>query len=160
MSQKFLDDKQQNHHKSQEEDDSSPPPTTTAPIANWKISSPGDDPDDVKARLKYWAQTVACTVRLCSWTRIDFHLWTRERPSLQEWSLCHCSLRIDLQMCLWINWFGFYFKILCMLCVVVILSLYDFNCVKWIKKLQILCLQFSWLLWLSAMWLLNIWHLN
>ncbi|AEC08560.1 unnamed protein product [Arabidopsis thaliana] len=66
MSQKFLDDKQQNHHKSQEEDDSSPPPTTTAPIANWKISSPGDDPDDVKARLKYWAQTVACTVRLCS----------------------------------------------------------------------------------------------
>ncbi|KAG7573250.1 hypothetical protein ISN44_As09g015580, partial [Arabidopsis suecica] len=66
MSQKFLDDKQQNHHKSPEEDDSPPPPTTTAPIANWKISSPGDDPDDVKARLKYWAQTVACTVRLCS----------------------------------------------------------------------------------------------
>ncbi|EFH55594.1 hypothetical protein ARALYDRAFT_482083 [Arabidopsis lyrata subsp. lyrata] len=66
MSQKFLDDKQQNHHKSPDEDDSPPPPTTTAPIANWKISSPGDDPDDVKARLKYWAQTVACTVRLCS----------------------------------------------------------------------------------------------
>ncbi|CAL9235137.1 unnamed protein product [Arabidopsis halleri] len=66
MSQKFLDDKQQNLHKSPEEDDSPPPPTTTAPIANWKISSPGDDPDDVKARLKYWAQTVACTVRLCS----------------------------------------------------------------------------------------------
>ncbi|XP_010510186.1 PREDICTED: uncharacterized protein LOC104786463 [Camelina sativa] len=65
MSQKFLDDKQ-NHHSSSEEEDSPPPPTTTTPIANWKISSPGDDPEDVKARLKYWAQTVACTVRLCS----------------------------------------------------------------------------------------------
>ncbi|KAH7681319.1 hypothetical protein IHE45_05G050500 [Dioscorea alata] len=38
----------------------------SAPIANWKISSPGDDPDEVKARLKYWAQAVACTVRLCN----------------------------------------------------------------------------------------------
>ncbi|CAL9115881.1 unnamed protein product [Musa acuminata var. zebrina] len=37
------------------------------PFANWMISSPGsDDPDEVKARLKYWAQTVACTLRLCS----------------------------------------------------------------------------------------------
>ncbi|KAG2296741.1 hypothetical protein Bca52824_043410 [Brassica carinata] len=61
MSQKFLDDKQ-NH----QEDSHLPPPTTTSPVANWKISSPGDNPDDVKARLKYWAQTVACTVRLCS----------------------------------------------------------------------------------------------
>jgi hypothetical protein len=26
----------------------------------------GDSPDEVKARLKYWAQAVACTVRLCS----------------------------------------------------------------------------------------------
>jgi hypothetical protein len=26
----------------------------------------GDHPEDVKARLKYWAQAVACTVRLCS----------------------------------------------------------------------------------------------
>ena len=25
----------------------------------------GDNPDDVKARLKYWAQAVACTVQLC-----------------------------------------------------------------------------------------------
>ncbi|GAU12072.1 hypothetical protein TSUD_00380 [Trifolium subterraneum] len=33
---------------------------------NWKISSPGDDPQDVKARLKYWAQAVACTVKLCT----------------------------------------------------------------------------------------------
>ncbi|XP_058774506.1 uncharacterized protein LOC131648798 [Vicia villosa] len=35
-------------------------------FANWKISSPGDSPEDVKARLKYWAQAVACTVKLCS----------------------------------------------------------------------------------------------
>ncbi|PON88798.1 fold protein [Trema orientale] len=27
--------------------------------ANWRISSPGDDPRDVKARLKVWAQAVA-----------------------------------------------------------------------------------------------------
>ncbi|KFK31204.1 hypothetical protein AALP_AA6G081700 [Arabis alpina] len=69
MSQKFLDEKQ-NHQKSPVEEDSPssppPPPTTTSSIANWKISSPGDDPDEVKARLKYWAQAVACTVRLCS----------------------------------------------------------------------------------------------
>ncbi|XP_040258949.1 uncharacterized protein [Aegilops tauschii subsp. strangulata] len=36
------------------------------PIPDWKISSPGDHPDEVKARLKYWAQTVACTVKLCT----------------------------------------------------------------------------------------------
>uniref|UniRef100_A0A2P2N5V2 Uncharacterized protein LOC105126193 n=1 Tax=Rhizophora mucronata TaxID=61149 RepID=A0A2P2N5V2_RHIMU len=30
-----------------------------SPIANWRISSPGDDPRDVKARLKLWAQAVA-----------------------------------------------------------------------------------------------------
>ncbi|XP_076956101.1 uncharacterized protein LOC143631139 [Bidens hawaiensis] len=60
MSQKFLDE----HQKSPVVDEpavSSPPP-----IANWKISSPGDRPEDVKARLKYWAQAVACTVRLCN----------------------------------------------------------------------------------------------
>ncbi|WOL18400.1 hypothetical protein Cni_G27195 [Canna indica] len=28
---------------------------------NWRISSPGDDPKDVKARLKVWAQAVALT---------------------------------------------------------------------------------------------------
>ncbi|XP_073000045.1 uncharacterized protein [Typha latifolia] len=33
---------------------------------NWRISGPGDDPEEVKARLRYWAQTVACTVRLCN----------------------------------------------------------------------------------------------
>ncbi|GJV89626.1 hypothetical protein Tco_1533564 [Tanacetum coccineum] len=53
MSQKFLDDQQQS--------DQSP-----VGKANWKISSPGDDPEDVKARLKFWAQAVACTVKLCS----------------------------------------------------------------------------------------------
>jgi hypothetical protein len=30
-----------------------------SPIASWRISSPGDDPRDVKARLKVWAQAVA-----------------------------------------------------------------------------------------------------
>lgn len=37
-----------------------------SPIANWKISSPGDHPQQVKERLKVWAQAVACTVRLCN----------------------------------------------------------------------------------------------
>ncbi|CAL9193653.1 uncharacterized protein LOC135615559 [Musa acuminata AAA Group] len=36
------------------------------PVSNWKISSPGDPPDEVKARLKFWAQAVACTIRLCN----------------------------------------------------------------------------------------------
>ncbi|KAK9288021.1 hypothetical protein L1049_016466 [Liquidambar formosana] len=69
MSQKFLDEQQ----KSPE----TPPSAAAAaetdtcssasgPIANWRISSPGDHPEDVKARLKFWAQAVACTVRLCS----------------------------------------------------------------------------------------------
>ncbi|RWR95136.1 hypothetical protein CKAN_02446400 [Cinnamomum micranthum f. kanehirae] len=30
-----------------------------SPISNWRISSAGDDPRDVKARLKVWAQAVA-----------------------------------------------------------------------------------------------------
>ncbi|XP_054784233.1 uncharacterized protein LOC129291100 [Prosopis cineraria] len=30
-----------------------------SPISNWRISSPGDDPRDVKARLRVWAQAVA-----------------------------------------------------------------------------------------------------
>ncbi|KAJ7973159.1 Fold protein [Quillaja saponaria] len=38
-----------------------------SPIANWRISSPGDDPRDVKARLKVWAQAVA----LASATKCD-----------------------------------------------------------------------------------------
>ncbi|KAJ0258150.1 Fold protein [Hirschfeldia incana] len=32
---------------------------SNSPISNWRISSPGDDPRDVKARLKMWAQAVA-----------------------------------------------------------------------------------------------------
>ncbi|KAL1200340.1 hypothetical protein V5N11_034084 [Cardamine amara subsp. amara] len=65
MSQKFLDDKH-NNNRSPVEDSPPSPPVNATPIANWKISSPGDNPDDVKARLKYWAQAVACTVQLCS----------------------------------------------------------------------------------------------
>ncbi|XP_028770974.1 uncharacterized protein LOC114728262 [Neltuma alba] len=30
-----------------------------SPISNWRVSSPGDDPRDVKARLRLWAQAVA-----------------------------------------------------------------------------------------------------
>ncbi|XP_044465099.1 uncharacterized protein LOC123195463 [Mangifera indica] len=60
MSQKFLDE----HHKLPERIPVAE--SVVSPIANWKISSPGDHPEDVKARLKYWAQAVACTVRLCS----------------------------------------------------------------------------------------------
>ncbi|XP_076900772.1 uncharacterized protein LOC143555014 [Bidens hawaiensis] len=62
MSQKFLDEQQKPEAESVNET-ASPPP---APIANWKISSPGDHPEEVKARLKYWAQAVACTVKLCN----------------------------------------------------------------------------------------------
>ncbi|CAL0300441.1 unnamed protein product [Lupinus luteus] len=58
---------------SHKEEPSSSPSTTSSShhsfsnsIANWKISSPGDHPEDVKARLKFWAQAVACTVKLCS----------------------------------------------------------------------------------------------
>ncbi|XP_073012824.1 uncharacterized protein [Typha latifolia] len=47
-------------------EDAVEPPLPSSPIANWKISSPGDHPEEVKARLKYWAQAVACTVRLCT----------------------------------------------------------------------------------------------
>ncbi|XP_031114205.1 uncharacterized protein LOC116017719 [Ipomoea triloba] len=63
MTQKYLDD----HQKSPESmSDTASTSSASNPIANWKISSPGDDPEDVKARLKYWAQAVACTVRLCN----------------------------------------------------------------------------------------------
>ncbi|CAH8356114.1 unnamed protein product [Eruca vesicaria subsp. sativa] len=60
MSHKFMD--QDHHHHTS----SSSPEKIESPIASWKISSPGDSPDDVKARLKFWAQAVACTVRLCT----------------------------------------------------------------------------------------------
>ncbi|CAD5196726.1 unnamed protein product [Musa acuminata subsp. malaccensis] len=85
MSQRFLDEQQQQQDRSssaESMDLSAPPPSP--PIANWRISGPGktsflgsliqfplllipgDDPDAVKARLKYWAQAVACTIKLCS----------------------------------------------------------------------------------------------
>ncbi|KAG5226438.1 hypothetical protein OIU76_028665 [Salix suchowensis] len=63
MSQKFLDEHQKPPERSSPADSEA---ASSSPIANWKISSPGDHPEDVKARLKFWAQTVACTVRLCS----------------------------------------------------------------------------------------------
>ncbi|KAJ4892232.1 hypothetical protein Rs2_31980 [Raphanus sativus] len=59
MSHKFMDQDHHHHHTSS-------PEKIESPIASWKISSPGDSPDDVKARLKFWAQAVACTVRLCT----------------------------------------------------------------------------------------------
>ncbi|KAF0888805.1 hypothetical protein E2562_017800 [Oryza meyeriana var. granulata] len=64
MSQRFLDE----HHPQSQAPlvTAAPPPPPSPSIPNWKISSPGDSPDEVKARLKYWAQAVACTVRLCS----------------------------------------------------------------------------------------------
>lgn len=39
------------------------PPSSSTP--SWKVASPGDDPKDVKGRLRHWAQAVACNVRLC-----------------------------------------------------------------------------------------------
>ncbi|KAJ0972998.1 hypothetical protein J5N97_020957 [Dioscorea zingiberensis] len=75
MSQRFLDEQQQQQQQQQGKSVeasgeavacSSAHSAHSVPIANWKISSPGDNPDEVKARLKYWAQAVACTVRLCS----------------------------------------------------------------------------------------------
>ncbi|KAJ8642622.1 hypothetical protein MRB53_004370 [Persea americana] len=56
MSQRFMDE---NHKLTEAASEGSP-------IANWRISGPGDHPEEVKARLKLWAQAVAYTVRLCS----------------------------------------------------------------------------------------------
>ncbi|KAI3823134.1 hypothetical protein L1987_04565 [Smallanthus sonchifolius] len=67
MSQKFLDEQQKSpemQSPAESVNETASPPA--APIANWKISSPGDHPEEVKARLKYWAQAVACTVKLCN----------------------------------------------------------------------------------------------
>ncbi|XP_020261504.1 uncharacterized protein LOC109837601 [Asparagus officinalis] len=70
MSQRFLDDQRVSESSSSDQDSvtstSSSSSSSSPLVANWKFSSPGDDPDEVKARLKYWAQAVACTVRLCS----------------------------------------------------------------------------------------------
>ncbi|KAM7252946.1 hypothetical protein ACFE04_008665 [Oxalis oulophora] len=62
MSQKYHEDQHNNNSDVVASESSG----MSSPIANWKISSPGDHPEDVKARLKYWAQAVACTVQLCS----------------------------------------------------------------------------------------------
>ncbi|XP_062188847.1 uncharacterized protein LOC133892132 [Phragmites australis] len=63
MSQRFLDEHQQ---LSKTEETLAVPASPSQPIAtNGKISSPRDSPDEVKVRLKYWAQAVACTVKLC-----------------------------------------------------------------------------------------------
>ncbi|XP_066310425.1 uncharacterized protein [Miscanthus floridulus] len=59
MTRRFLDE-QRAPGQEQEEEPAWPP------LPNWRISGPGDDPEEVKARLKYWAQAVACTVKLCS----------------------------------------------------------------------------------------------
>ncbi|XP_008804168.2 uncharacterized protein LOC103717519 [Phoenix dactylifera] len=71
MSQRFLDEQQQQTRSPEAaRDAATAEPCASAaspvPVANWKISSPGDHPEEVKARLKYWAQAVACTVRLCN----------------------------------------------------------------------------------------------
>ncbi|WVZ67824.1 hypothetical protein U9M48_016853 [Paspalum notatum var. saurae] len=58
MTRRFLDEQRAPGQEQQE-----PAPT---PLPDWRISGPGDDPEEVKARLKYWAQAVACTVKLCS----------------------------------------------------------------------------------------------
>ncbi|PKU80078.1 uncharacterized protein LOC110095703 [Dendrobium catenatum] len=63
MSQRFLDEQQQQRSAAGYNAVSAISPVR---VANWKISNPGDHPDEVKARLKYWAQAVACTVKLCS----------------------------------------------------------------------------------------------
>ncbi|KAL2921037.1 Sulfate adenylyltransferase [Bienertia sinuspersici] len=75
MSQKFLDDHPNQQQQSSNgktvgggssDTASSSGSESSSPMPTWKISSPGDHPEDVKARLKFWAQAVACTVRLCS----------------------------------------------------------------------------------------------
>ncbi|OWM87928.1 uncharacterized protein LOC116196884 [Punica granatum] len=65
MSRKFNDESLKSPEAEVEAPESLPEPAAS-PIASWRISSPGDHPEDVKARLKFWAQAVACTVRLCS----------------------------------------------------------------------------------------------
>lgn len=42
---------------------SSPVSSLPSPTSSWKVASPGDQPQDVKARLKLWAHAVACDLR-------------------------------------------------------------------------------------------------
>ncbi|KAI3688379.1 hypothetical protein L1987_82091 [Smallanthus sonchifolius] len=62
MSQKFLDEQQ----KSPAEE--SVMETAPAPVANWKISSPGDHPEEVKARLKRNFKSVSSVLQ--KWSEI------------------------------------------------------------------------------------------
>eukprot|EP00250_Pteridium_aquilinum_P017140 c23472_g1_i2 orf=674-1666(+) len=39
--------------------------SSPSPSPSWRVSSPGDDPNDVKGRLRHWAQAVAWKTRLC-----------------------------------------------------------------------------------------------
>ncbi|OAY71785.1 hypothetical protein ACMD2_00757, partial [Ananas comosus] len=64
MSQRFLDEQQRSPAVGEEA--AAAAAAASPPVANWKISSPGDHPEEVKARLRYWAQAVACTIKLCS----------------------------------------------------------------------------------------------
>ncbi|XP_038975241.1 uncharacterized protein LOC103716243 [Phoenix dactylifera] len=65
MSQRFQDEQQHRSPDGSGEAVEQCAAVSSLPIANWRISEPGDHPEEVKARLKYWAQAVACTVRLC-----------------------------------------------------------------------------------------------
>ncbi|XP_074591122.1 uncharacterized protein LOC141847028 [Curcuma longa] len=40
-------------------------PVASLLVADWKFLAPGDDPKEVKTRIKYWAKAVACIVKLC-----------------------------------------------------------------------------------------------
>eukprot|EP00249_Psilotum_nudum_P019823 c27435_g1_i2 orf=1424-2353(-) len=40
--------------------------SSESPNSSWQICSPGENPQKVKARLRHWAQAVACTVRQSS----------------------------------------------------------------------------------------------
>ncbi|KAL6840344.1 hypothetical protein ACP4OV_030154 [Aristida adscensionis] len=63
MTRRFLDEQRAPGQGEEQEQEQGP---AAPPLPNWRISGPGDDPEEVKARLKYWAQAVACTVKLCT----------------------------------------------------------------------------------------------
>eukprot|EP00249_Psilotum_nudum_P019825 c27435_g2_i1 orf=854-1864(-) len=39
--------------------------SSESPISAWQICSPGENPQQVKTRLRHWARAVACTARQC-----------------------------------------------------------------------------------------------
>jgi len=61
MTRRFLDEQRAPGKEEEKEQENA-----ATHLPNWRISGPGDDPEEVKVRLKYWAQAVACTVKLCS----------------------------------------------------------------------------------------------